>query len=161
MLNKTTETALMALLYIVLKGGQRPVSPRRIADELAVSPSYLAKTFNNLRRNGILEAHRGAQGGVTLNRPAEEISVLDIVEACQELTVLDPNPPPEHMASRCNFHQAMTAVGQTMETVLAKWTLADLAADPCPALHPADSRHCRVSTMCPKHHVDPGDAPGE
>jgi len=153
MLNKTTETATMALLYIVLKGGQKPVSPRRIADELSVSPSYLAKTFNSLRRHGILEAHRGAQGGVTLNRPAEEITILDIIESCQELTVFDPNPPPPYMASHCNFHQVLTDVGQTMESVLAKWTLADLAADPCPALNPSDSHSCRVSEMCPKHRL--------
>ncbi len=153
MLNKTTETALMALLYLVLDGEDRPVSPRMIAERLAVSQTYLAKTFNSLRRAGILHAHRGAQGGVTLDRPAGQITLLEIVVACQELPMLDPHTPPDPMATRCNFHQAMTDLSRMMEGVLSGWTLADLAKDPCPAHRPADSEYCRTAAMCPKRKI--------
>ena len=150
MLNKTTETAIMALLYLALKGDQRPVSPRVVATGLSISPSYLAKTFNTLRKAGILHAHRGVQGGVTLSRSPSEITLFDIVVACQEQSVREAPSPPERMSSKCNFHQAMISFGRTMEALLSRWSLADLAADPCPALVPADSEFCRVSGICPK-----------
>lgn len=153
MFSKTTETAIMALIHVVLRTDQRPVSPRAVAAHLGVSPSYLAKIFNILRRAGILRAHRGAHGGVTLNRQPTQINLLDIVSACQELSVNADPLPPARMANCCNFHQAINAVGRSIEAVMVGWTLADLAIEPCPVVVPEDSQYCRVSGMCPKRKV--------
>ena len=42
---------------------------------------FLEQLFSTLRRAGILISHRGAKGGYTLARPAEEIDVLEVVQA--------------------------------------------------------------------------------
>jgi Rrf2 family protein len=41
---------------------------------------YLEQIFNRLKRAGLIEAKRGAQGGYLLAKPATEISVGDIIE---------------------------------------------------------------------------------
>ncbi len=40
-------------------------------------------------KSGIVRSHRGAQGGITLARPAEAISLMDIMQACQGQLVGD------------------------------------------------------------------------
>jgi Rrf2 family cysteine metabolism transcriptional repressor len=150
LLSKTTDTAIMALLYLVLREEDGPVSPRIVASRIGVSATYLAKVFNNLRRAGILRSHRGARGGVTLQRNPSQITLLDIYRACQKVELEEEPAPPPLLSEHCNFHQAMTAFGQSMTGTLSQWTLRDLAADPCPAGSPADHLRCRVSDVCPK-----------
>ncbi len=42
---------------------------------------FLEQLFSTLRRAGLLTSQRGAKGGYQLARPAEEITVLEIVQA--------------------------------------------------------------------------------
>ena len=48
-----------------------------------MSSSFLAKIFQSLAKAGLVESTRGAAGGVALGRPANEISLRDIVEAVE------------------------------------------------------------------------------
>ena len=50
MLTQTSVTAIQALLYIVHRGNGTPVAPGQIAQQLASSPSYLAKINTDLVR---------------------------------------------------------------------------------------------------------------
>jgi Rrf2 family protein len=71
--------ALHALAYAVSRG--KPVSARAAADELGVSPSYLAKLIQTLSKTGLVEAHRGASGGFAFKGDAKKLSCLDVVVA--------------------------------------------------------------------------------
>lgn len=42
---------------------------------------FLEQLFSTLRRSGLLNSQRGVKGGYTLARPAEEITVLEVVQA--------------------------------------------------------------------------------
>jgi Rrf2 family protein len=64
-------------------------SLRLIADKNFLSFSFLQKVAFELRRAGLLHADRGKNGGYHLSRPAEEISLLKILEAVEgPLTVM-------------------------------------------------------------------------
>ncbi|GAB4568758.1 MAG: Rrf2 family transcriptional regulator [Anaerolineae bacterium] len=52
-----------------------------IAEEEAIPLPFLAKIVSQLSVKGILDAMRGASGGVRLARPASEISLLEVIEA--------------------------------------------------------------------------------
>jgi len=56
-------------------------------DELAqrevVSANFLVQILNDLRRGGIIDSRRGASGGYTLSRPAQNINLRQIVEAVE------------------------------------------------------------------------------
>ena len=41
---------------------------------------FLEQLFSTLRRAGLLTSHRGMKGGYTLSRPADEITVLEVVQ---------------------------------------------------------------------------------
>ena len=41
---------------------------------------FLEQLISTLRRGGLLTSHRGMKGGYTLSRPADEITVLEVVQ---------------------------------------------------------------------------------
>jgi len=130
MLTKTTEAGLQALVYIALGKGGEPVSPRVIAAETGMSPTYLSKVTGQLVRADILRAHRGARGGVTLSRPAAKIRLLEVVEALQGRIVGRYCDDTVGVSSVCAFHDAMYEVHEATVKVLSRWTLSDLAQRP-------------------------------
>jgi Rrf2 family protein len=52
-----------------------------VAKEQSIPPSFLAKIISQLSIAGLLHTSRGARGGVMLAREAQDISLLDVVEA--------------------------------------------------------------------------------
>ncbi len=52
-----------------------------LAQREAVSANFLVQILNDLRRAGIIESRRGAHGGYILSRPAEKITLRQIVDA--------------------------------------------------------------------------------
>ncbi|MEQ8820784.1 MAG: Rrf2 family transcriptional regulator [Sumerlaeia bacterium] len=146
MLTRTSEIAIRSLIYLGLCQDQEPVSPRTVADAIGESPTYMAKVAGMLTRAHILRAHRGANGGVTLARRPEDITILNIVEACQGLLVGNYcESISEHPEPVCSFHQAMVEVHSATVAVLKRWTLARLMERPGP--HPELGKEitCRIA----------------
>lgn len=141
MLSGTSLSALRTLIYL---GQHAPVvvSPRRIAEELGESPTYLSKVTTQLVKAGVLRAEKGVKGGVQLARPAAEITMLSIVEACQGTIVGGYCRSACRPSEVCAFHQAAlqleTAIGET----LRHWTLAALLKKPSRAKALADGFSC-------------------
>ncbi|MBK8231222.1 MAG: Rrf2 family transcriptional regulator [Candidatus Eisenbacteria bacterium] len=142
MLTKTTRTGLQTLLYLALRGDDEPTSPRVIAAALHCSPSYLAKVTGQLVRAGILSAHRGVKGGVTLSRKPREITLLEVVQALQGPVLGDycSSSLPDPLL--CQFHHAMYALHRAMLDTLTRWSLADIATDPGPGTGPVRNTAC-------------------
>jgi Rrf2 family cysteine metabolism transcriptional repressor len=61
--------------------GQGPVPIKELAERRDIPEQFLEQLFSTLRRAGLLTSHRGVKGGYTLARPAEEINVLEVVQA--------------------------------------------------------------------------------
>lgn len=132
MLTKTTLSGLRAVTVLGLNADSQPVSPRAMAEALGESPSYLAKVLRHLVRAGILKAHRGPNGGVSLNRPPEKVTLLAVVEACQGVILGDFCQGDVEPSLTCAFHQAGMELHQAIVGVLSRWTLADLIRRPHP-----------------------------
>jgi Rrf2 family protein len=146
MLTQTSEIAIRALVYLGLSGTHEPVPPRLIASAIACSPTYLAKTLRLLGRVGIVRSRKGAHGGVWLGRAPADISLLNIVEACQGLLIADycQEVGPQHRAAVCAFHHAMQEVFEATRATLSRWTLADLLRKPAPAGAVGAGRSCKL-----------------
>ena len=154
MLTRTSEIAIRALVFLGQSPSDHPLAPRLIATAIACSPTYLAKTLRLLGRAGIVRSRKGAHGGVWLARRPSDISLLNIVEACQGLIVADycHGLGQRSSSSVCAFHQAMQDVFGAITTALSRWTLADLLRNPAPAGGPAAARTCKL-TFAPRRHV--------
>lgn len=126
MINKTTILAVRTLVHLARERNTSVRSPRQIADALGESPSYLAKVTRLLGRADITRADKGTHGGVYLSRPPREITLLEIVEACQGAIVGDYCRSNCDKRLICSYHAAAEELRAAMVGVLSQWTLARL-----------------------------------
>ena len=81
-LTKRTEYGLIAMIHMADR--ERQVSSaREIAEHYPVPKRLLAEVLKDLARGGLVESHRGASGGYTLARPAEDITLGDVIAALE------------------------------------------------------------------------------
>ncbi|GMU24976.1 MAG: hypothetical protein AMXMBFR13_50470 [Phycisphaerae bacterium] len=130
MLGKTSIAAIRSLLFLATQDTAECWSPRRLAEILGESPTYLAKVVRHLVKHRILEAERGVKGGVRLVRRPEEITLLAVVEACHGTIVGDYCRSARPESSHCNFHRAALELHGAITGVLGRWTLAHLLRQP-------------------------------
>ncbi len=145
MLTQTTEKAIQVMIALALRNGADPIPPNRLAEMIGGSPSYLAKITGLLVKADLLTSTRGTRGGVSLAREPEQITLLEIVEACQGRILGDycggiASSPD----LTCAFHQSMLDLHQALVAVLMRWTVADLAAKPMPSESLRGKVPCRM-----------------
>ena len=80
-ITRQADYAVRAVHYLAQLEPEQRAATSQIAQEQHIPPSFLAKIVSQLSVAGLLQTSRGARGGVSLARPAEEISLLDVVEA--------------------------------------------------------------------------------
>ncbi len=76
--------AVTAMVDLAVRGGKSPVTLSSISDRQSISLSYLEQLFGKLRRKNIVDSVRGPGGGYYLARPADKISIAEIVLAVDE-----------------------------------------------------------------------------
>jgi Rrf2 family iron-sulfur cluster assembly transcriptional regulator len=104
-----------------------------IAAREGLPESYLAKIFQELARSGIVRSHRGAGGGFSLARPAEAITLRQIVEAIQGPlalnTCLDAGAANAcDQVATCALYPVLQRAQQQLVSILDETTLAELVA---------------------------------
>ena len=72
------EYGVRAMVALAHHYGAGPVSITAVAKESSVPPAYLEQLIGPLRRAGLVESKRGAQGGYQLSRPPAAIRVGDV-----------------------------------------------------------------------------------
>ena len=98
-ITRQADYAVRAVLYLAKLGEEQRAATSQIAHEQQIPPSFLAKIVSQLSVAGLLQTSRGARGGVSLARPPEHISLLEVVEAIDGPILLN-----ECVANgNCNF----------------------------------------------------------
>jgi Rrf2 family protein len=86
-ITRQADYAVRAMVYLAQKDSaaqndaDKRAATSTIAKEKSIPPSFLAKIVSQLSVAGLLKTSRGARGGVSLAKPAEAISLLDVIEA--------------------------------------------------------------------------------
>jgi Rrf2 family protein len=74
--------ALLAMMELAKRQELgKPVALREIVDDQQIPMPFLVQILQQLRTAGLVNSSRGSSGGYFLQRPASQISVLDVVEA--------------------------------------------------------------------------------
>ena len=74
---------LRAMVDLAVNTDDEAVALSQIAERQGISLNYLEQLVARLKKSGIVNGIRGAQGGYVLAMPAEEISVGDILRALE------------------------------------------------------------------------------
>jgi Rrf2 family iron-sulfur cluster assembly transcriptional regulator len=124
--------ASRALLSLALHGDDgAPTSVRDIAERTALPQPYLEQILLALKGAGLVRSKRGVGGGYVLARPAEAITLGQIVSAVDgPIVVGDFGLPHENGAcdheGQCALLGVWAEVGQLMREHLDSFTLADM-----------------------------------
>jgi Rrf2 family cysteine metabolism transcriptional repressor len=101
----------------------QPLTAEAVAGKRHIPEKFLVHILLQLKRAGIVRSVRGARGGYTLNRPPEEISLLDVVRAVDG-PVLQPLPLRDPWSQ--DISVAWRDVAGEIETVLERVTVKDI-----------------------------------
>lgn len=99
-ITRQADYAVRAMTYLAKLGPDQRAATGQIAQEKRIPPSFLAKIVSQLSVAGLLQTSRGARGGVSLAKPAEAISLLDVVEAIDGPILLNDCV---HEVSNCTY----------------------------------------------------------
>jgi len=83
--SRSAEYAIRAFVNLSRVSEGKYAMVKHIAQEEAIPAHFLAKILQQLARKGLLRSSKGPTGGFSLRRKAEEISLMDIVQALDGL----------------------------------------------------------------------------
>lgn len=134
-ISDTAEYALRAVLWL-MQDPERSQTTRQIANGTRTPPDYQSKVLQQLARAGITRSQRGIGGGVRLNTPPEDLTVLDIVNAVDPLQRIHSCPLglKEHGTCLCPLHSGLNDAVDLVETTLARSKVIDLLNTTSPSI---------------------------
>jgi Rrf2 family protein len=126
------EYGLICALHLARRATEGPVTGRELATLERLPADYVEQILLRLRRADVVRSTRGAHGGYVLARPAELISVRDII-AASEGTTFDlhcvSHPVEEERCSashNCSIRPVWMLLQRKIDDVLESVHLADL-----------------------------------
>lgn len=135
-LSEGVEWGLHCALLIAEAPGRAALPRRVLAEHYGLPEAYLAKHLQALTRAGLLHATPGPNGGFRLARPANEITVLDVLDAiegaaspfvCQEIRRRGTGAaPPEDCLRPCAIATVMAQAHQAWRESLRAVTIDQL-----------------------------------
>lgn len=130
LLTKKSEYALLSLIAIAKS--DEPKNVDELSRELNISKSFLAKIMQNLAKQNLVISHRGVNGGFVLNKPIEELTILEIVVAAEEKNPMvfecsdAISSCPNNKAKLCTIWPLLNNLQFKVNDLLAKLTLKDI-----------------------------------
>jgi Rrf2 family protein len=117
--------------------GEGPVKGEKLAEAQDIPLQFLEHILLELKHAGIVRARRGAKGGYWLARPADEVTIADVVRTVEGPIAHVQSAPPESIEYRGNaehLQEVWVAVRASLRSVLEEVTLADLVSGDLPAV---------------------------
>jgi Rrf2 family protein len=129
MFTQTAEYALRAVVSLADSGG-RPLTTQQIAKTTQVPLDYLSKVMQSLGRGGLVESQRGKHGGFKLAKPANRLTILDVLNAVDPLPRIHTCPLrlKGHGKQLCPLHRRLDDAVSTVEKAFADTPISDLLA---------------------------------
>ena len=116
----------------VLKVGGPFTLAKDLAEQADLPAPYLSKVLQHLAKAGILESSRGPHGGFRLVRPADSITVAEVVEVLNTLDtgtcVMGFAECPRRQRN-CPLNNAWCEAKAALDANMAHVTIQDMAAE--------------------------------
>lgn len=130
-LSTSARYSLRALSDLCTCPENDPVSVSDISSRQNIPLTYLEQLFGKLRRAGILESVRGSQGGYMLSRPADDITIADILQALGEPVIFGSCQTDKgcENAVTCPTFNLWRKVKGSVDEILRTTTLDDIAGE--------------------------------
>ena len=131
LLNQTAEYALRAMSCLAYEP-DRLTSTVELAEMTKVPANYLAKVLQSLAQADLIVGRRGVGGGYKLNRPAEQITLLEVINTVTKVERINACPLglENHSGRLCPLHRRMDKAARAIIEVFGSCTLKDIVSEP-------------------------------
>ncbi len=122
--------AVRAVVELAAAEGDKPVKAERVATAQEIPLNFLENILGELRHAGIVRSHRGAEGGFRLAKPANEVTVADVIRAVEGPLASVRGGPPEdakYGGAASTLPTVWIAVRVNLRRVVENVTIADIA----------------------------------
>lgn len=130
MLQKTAEYALRAVVCLA----QEPDSPQsadRVAAVTRIPRRYLYKVLQQMVQDGLVRSQAGPNGGYSLTRSAEEINLIDVINAFGPLERVRTCPLGlKSHTGLCALHRELDKAYASIEATFSRVTVAEILDRP-------------------------------
>jgi FeS assembly SUF system regulator len=129
-LSRLTDYGIVLMAHLA-GAGEGPHAARDLAAETQLPLPAVSKLLKSLAREGLLTSSRGAKGGYRLARPAEQITVPEMIAALEGPIALTDCNLHDGACSQeplCHVRTPWQRINRAMHDALSRIRLADLAA---------------------------------
>ncbi len=126
---------MRAVVELAAATDEKPVKAERIATAQGIPLNFLENILGELRHAGLVRSHRGAEGGFRLAKPAEDVTVADVIRAVEGPLASVRGAPPEESAypgASEALPRVWIAVRANLRKVVEHVTVADIAGGELP-----------------------------
>ncbi len=123
------DNGIRAVIYLAKQEVNSRTPLKRIAEDLKVSATFLAKILQSYSRAGIVNASRGARGGYLLKKMPAEITLRDLIENIMESAPVGSCPMIGRFCPRqkeCSVYTVLVSVEKAVSELVENKTLVDL-----------------------------------
>ena len=144
---------MRAMVALAHHYGQGPMSIAQVAKESSVPPAYLEQLIGPLRRAGLVESKRGAQGGYQLSRPPDLVRVGEVYRVMEgpvapmECVSEDPADQTCPLIDGCETRPVWLRIRDSIVETIDSITLADLITEHRPAASSRGRRRRRSESL--------------
>lgn len=121
------------MIYLALfASAEKKAGIKEISEKLDIPTPFLGKILQVLAKHHILSSTKGPHGGFSLNKPAMDISIMEVVEIIDgsdsfdtcviRTTKCSPDAP-------CSMHDSIGPPRMEMKRVFENETIGDLASE--------------------------------
>ncbi len=131
-ISRRTDYAVRVMISLALHAEEGPYPVQEIAQEMLIPMPFVKRIVADLVQAGLIRSRRGNKGGLWLARNPEEISLLDIVEACDEPVEISPcidDPDFCPLSSDCPVRQRWARVRVAIRRELGSVSIAQMARE--------------------------------
>jgi len=131
-LSKKADYALLSMRHLAAHHDRGAMSSRELAETYDIPTELLAKVLQKLVRGRLLVSVQGIRGGYGLGRPADRISVADVIQAVDGPLTVTACSDTDHSCdqySKCNIRDPLWRLRERIVQAMGTVSMAELASD--------------------------------
>jgi FeS assembly SUF system regulator len=136
-ISKLTDYAILVMVELARDGEM--LSAHALAERVHIEAPTASKVLKLLTGAGLLESYRGASGGYSVNRPAGDISVAEVIAAIEGPIAMTECSAEEGLCSQedsCELRGNWQRISIAVAAALQEVSLAEMSAPAKGAAHP-------------------------
>jgi len=127
--SKKCEIGIQAVLYLATEGEKELFNAQQVAEKVKQPKEFVSKVLQTLTSSGIVGSKKGKNGGFFLNKSANKIRLIEIVEVIDGLDIFNNcvlGFPGCSSEEPCPVHDKWGSLRDEAYKMLSEETLEDL-----------------------------------